>query len=395
MFDFPKNNFQLGRGLTSVFDLLRARAYNGIDWGGELFCVNSVVTSLRKSQELDKHTGCVNSPAWNESGTKLVSGSDDRSIVVWNGEPLSACMTAPTGHRNNVFCATFVPNSGDSLFVTSAADGCVHLLNIDTGQRCVLYDSEGTGFCFKHCMDPGNPTQTGLVTMSDGTVVRFDLRARTSVVLNVRQDLSLRQLSMGRYSAPPSATAIEFNPISPEVVALGTSTKALLLFDIRNASSCIAKVVPEFTANLSETFPGETEAVSGIAWDRRNRLIVNYCRQSVVEMDFGIISCRGYEPVVHRVGVSDEIPRQWIGRVNHQTFLKEVCLFGLNGSHVATGGDCGNIFIYERFGNQNLVLKQPADPFVLNCVAPHPYLPLIASSGIAHVASVWSPTFQV
>ena len=31
---------------------------------------------------LDSHRGCVNTVAWNESGTLLLSGSDDRRLIV-------------------------------------------------------------------------------------------------------------------------------------------------------------------------------------------------------------------------------------------------------------------------------------------------------------------------
>ena len=378
----------------SFYQLIRDRIWTGASSSEALPILNSAVKSIEKRYELQKHTGCVNTIAWNETGTKLVSGSDDRSIVIWGGDPLEVLLSVPTGHRNNVFCASFVVNCGDLYMVTSAADGCAHLLDVENGRQKVLYDGDGSGFCFKHVMEANNPSQTGLVTISDGNVVRFDLRGKRAYsVVNIRQDLNLRQLSMGRFTAPPSGTAIEFNPIMPEVVALGTSTKAVLLFDVRKFSTCLAKVVPEFTQISPDPSPGETEAVSGLAWDKRNRLIVNYCRQSVVEMDFSMIQCKGNDPVLYRVGSTCEIPRQWTGRANHQTFLKEVALFG-NGDYVVTGGDCGNIYIWERFGNQKLILKQAADPHVLNCVAPHPFIPIIASSGIASFVSIWSPSFR-
>ena len=31
---------------------------------------------------LDSHKGCVNTVAWNEAGTLLLSGSDDRRLIV-------------------------------------------------------------------------------------------------------------------------------------------------------------------------------------------------------------------------------------------------------------------------------------------------------------------------
>ena len=379
----------IAAGTERLFDTLRTRnalSYKvSTAWGNK-----SVIRSFGKVQQLEKHSGCINTVAWNPEGTRLVSGSDDRSVVVWSGFPMESIITVPTGHRNNVFCATFVPGASDTSLVTSAADGCVHLLNTESGQRDVLYESAINSYCFKHCHDPSSPSTSGLVTLSDGSVVRFDLRSRSgSEVINIRHDINLRQLSMGRFSSPPSGTAIAFNPISPTTFALGTSTKAVLLFDSRNMSSCVSKIVPEFTIRPPDHYPGETEAVSGFDWDDRNRLIVNYCRQSVVEIDTGLVASKGGEPVKYRVGESSEIPRQWIGRANHQTFLKEVALLG-NGKYIATGGDCGSLYVWERFGAQKLILKKDADPYVLNCVVPHPFLPFIATAGIASVADLWS-----
>ena len=373
----------------TFFEGIRTRCVAG-ESPSSLVLSGYPVSTFGKIHSLEKHSGCINTVNWNESGTKLVTGSDDRTVNIWSTTTFECLITLPTGHRNNVFCATFVPASNDEQIVTCAADGCVHLMNVESGERDILFESAFTGYCFKHCMDPSNPSSTGLVTISDGSVVRFDLRSKTSIeVLNIRQDFDLRQLSLGRFSTPPSGTDIKFNPIDPNIFALGTSTRAVLLFDTRNLSSCGSKIIPEFTKRQSESFPGEAEAVSGLDWDKRNGLIVNYCRQSVIEVDAGRISWNGEEGTRYRVGRCPEIPRQWIGRVNHQTFLKEVALIG-DGRYVATGGDCGNLFIWDRFENdQKLILKKPADPYVLNCIAPHPYLPLFATSGIASVADVW------
>ena len=331
----------------------------------------------------------MNTLNWNEDGSKLVTGSDDRTIVVWAGEQLDKVIGVPTGHRNNVFCATFLPNSNDSQFVTSAADGSVHLLNIDSGSREVLYECDSGAYCFKHCMDLQTPQASGLVTLSDGFVVRFDVRSKSGArIFGVQNDPYLQHLSMGRFSTPPSGTDIAFNPANANVFSLGTSTKAVLLYDQRALGRPLARIIPAFTKRSPlYAFTGDTEAVSGFAWDRHGRVIVNYCRQSLVEIDTVELSFDS-RIETHEIG-SDAIPREWTGRTNHQTFLKEVCLFGCKQEYVVTGGDCGNLFIWSRFGTGDLVLRKPADPHILNCVKPHPSLPILATSGIASEADVW------
>lgn len=368
-----------------MLDFVRTRG----SWEYHLAEANSfpaVVGSLAKSFQLARHSGCINTVAWNALGTKLVTGSDDRSIVIWDADFFEEIITVPTGHRNNVFCASFVEGSNDAKFVTSAADGCVHLLNVDSGERDTLYESESSAFCFKHCMDPSNASCLGLVTVSDGSVVRLDLREKnSSEAFNVREDSTMRRFSSGRFSAPPSGTDIAFNPIDPYLFALGTNTRVVSLFDVRKVSAPVSQIIPEFTITDS-SYPGETEAVSGLDWDRRNGLIVNYCRQSVIEINTSLVSSGSKR---YSVGVSEEIPRQWTGRANHQTFLKQVALIG-NGNFVATGGDCGNLFIWSRWDAGKFFKKIPADPYVLNCLALHPYLPILATAGIASIADIWT-----
>ncbi len=368
---------------AALFEAIRTRRHLRFTGLQQEFASASIA-SYSKIRKLERHSGCINTVNWNDSGTRIVTGSDDRSVVIWSGETFDPIITVPTGHRNNVFCATFVPGTNDEQILTCAADGCVHLLNVESGERDVLYASPVACYCFRHCMDPTNPSQTGLVTVSHGSVMRYDLRAKSAIqVFTMLEERLLWRLAL----MPPSGTALAFNPIDPYMLALGTSTKAVLLYDTRKLSVCGSRIIPEFTKFPSDEFPEDSVATSGFAWDRRNGLIVNFCRQSVIELDVGRVSWR-QEPVRYPVGRCKQIPRQWTGRENHQTFLKEVALIG-DIKYIATGGDDGSLYIWDRFDTQKLIFKKPADPYVLNCIAPHPTLPLLATAGIASVADIW------
>ena len=47
---------------------------------------------------LEGHTGCVNRLAWNEDGSRLASGSDDRKASPWHGR-LGACIMVHWGGK--------------------------------------------------------------------------------------------------------------------------------------------------------------------------------------------------------------------------------------------------------------------------------------------------------
>ncbi len=72
---------------------------------------------------LDSHRGCVNSVVWNESGSLLVSGSDDHRLVVTNPFSKKVLADVETAHRANIFSAKFLPATSDAKIVSCAGDG--------------------------------------------------------------------------------------------------------------------------------------------------------------------------------------------------------------------------------------------------------------------------------
>jgi len=76
-------------------------------------------------RKLEKHRGCVNTVSFNESGDILLSGSDDRRVILWDWEIGRVKLSFHSGHGNNVFQAKFMPYSDDRSIVTCAADGQV------------------------------------------------------------------------------------------------------------------------------------------------------------------------------------------------------------------------------------------------------------------------------
>ena len=85
------------------------------------------------------------------------------------------------------------------------------------------------------------------------------------------------------------------------------------------------------------------------------------------------------------------------GRRNKLTFLKEA-KFGFAGGagrdrFAITGGDDGRLFVWEtRTGI--LQRRVVADTAAVNSVAPHPTLPMLASSGIDDEVKVWECSIE-
>ncbi|KAK9863498.1 hypothetical protein WJX84_002533 [Apatococcus fuscideae] len=78
------------------------------------------------------HRGCVNRLAWNEEGTYLASGSDDKQVLLWQYPDTERVPLAmETHHQANIFGVKFLPCSGSSKIVTGAMDYTVQLHQLD------------------------------------------------------------------------------------------------------------------------------------------------------------------------------------------------------------------------------------------------------------------------
>lgn len=74
-----------------------------------------------------------------------------------------------------------------------------------------------------------------------------------------------------------------------------------------------------------------------------------------------------------------------------RTMIKEATFWGSN--YVMSGSDCGHVFIWDRHTAELQMLLQ-ADQHVVNCLRPHPNLPILATSGIDHDIKLWAPTLE-
>lgn len=105
------------------------------------------VMSFDRVDTLVSHSGCVNTLKWSKDGTKLITGSDDKCVKIWNYKQSSTGTTLRhtirTGHRSNIFCADFSPVC-ESLIISCAADGTLYKNDLNSTQSEVrLLKSDG------------------------------------------------------------------------------------------------------------------------------------------------------------------------------------------------------------------------------------------------------------
>ena len=66
---------------------------------------------LDLARKLQNHRGCVNTVSFNADGDILISGSDDRQVILWDWETGSVKLAFDSGHNSNVFQAKIVPET--------------------------------------------------------------------------------------------------------------------------------------------------------------------------------------------------------------------------------------------------------------------------------------------
>lgn len=346
------------------------------------------------------HDGCVNTLKWNPSGTRLVSGSDDCMLNLWDARG-AMLQRLQTRHCFNIFDAQFKPHD-EGVIASCAADGGICLTPVNasgsSSHGSIVWTARSI-VALKLSFRPCEP-EVLLCSLGDGSVRIFDLRIPRPLITSIPV-------------VPDRGRALivaEFSP-SGDLIATGADDTVRIL-DFRRCNDGRTRAAQPIRAVRLKPLQRGTCGVSAVSWSKGGRLVLaNYMGGDILMFDTIEAQNRLLQKPIrspetppvpgvpqqtdHREDTTEviveegEIPtlsaescvrQRFHGRSNQRTFAKEV-RFLFEDRYVVSGGDCGNLFIW-RTSDGTLLQRLRADGSICNCVAPHPTLPLVAASGI-------------
>lgn len=339
-------------------------------------CYSSLrfVQRLELAYKMDRHNGCVNALHFHPNGTRLASGSDDLNIIIWEpmrpkGVPL---ITYDSGHRGNVFQAKFLPLCGNQLHVVSCArDGHVRLAELNES-GCVSTRRLGLhrGPAHKLTIFSDTP-HVFLSAGEDAAVLEIDVRqSKPNKLLTVKQD----DRKVAIYS-------IQSHPIDDHHFCVGGRDSFVRSYDRRIIRSETQTPLRTFCPSHLVDSSVRAHVTCAVYNYNGTEILASYNDEDIysfpAQPDNGDPLC-------------DKFSHRFVGHRNNAT-VKGVNYYGPNSEFVVSGSDCGNIFFWDAHSEVIVNCLNGDENGVVNCLEPHPLLPILATSGLDDDVKVWMP----
>lgn len=327
----------------------------------------AVATNLYK-KDLFAHYGCVNAIEFSDDGHWLVSGGDDKRVLLWNvqesisgpGRP----HTMKGRHNSNIFCLCF-DSCGRTVF-SAGNDEQVVVHDVETGTtRDVFMHQEAV---YGLSVEPNN----GHVFASacdDGCILVYD----------VREPRSTEPLILA--SSQSAFHAVAYNPTEARLIASANSRQGAALWDVRRPKRCLLRYDG-----------GWTQSAMSVRFNARGSLV--------------LVLRRRRPPAIFRLGdVRPLLHLDHPGYRNSCT-MKSCCFAGDRDDYVMSGSDDFRLYAWRLPDH----LEERPDPedgaacgwvrqahlvleghrSIVNQVRFNRSAAVVASSGVEKMVKLWS-----
>lgn len=232
---------------------------------------------------LTEHTGSVLSVAWSTDGQLLASGSEDKTIKVWDVQTLKLSRTL-TGHRSGIGAVAW--HADGQTLASGSWDKTIKIWNAKTGQQlctltghedlvwCVAWHTDGQTLasgCLDHTIKIWN-VQTGqllrtltghtggigtVVWSTDGQTLASSSSDKTIKVWNARTGQVLRTLT----DNTSIAQCVAWSP-DGQTLASGSLDQTIKVWNVQ-------------TGQLLRTLVGHTNIARSLAWSKDGQTLAS------------------------------------------------------------------------------------------------------------------------
>ncbi|XP_078133454.1 DDB1- and CUL4-associated factor 5 [Sander vitreus] len=358
-----------GCGMRSSVGFLSRRELTGQPLMKEEFQRRRMAgcTSLYKKDMLG-HFGCVNAIEFsNNGGEWLVSGGDDRRVLLWHMEQAISARTKPVKlkgeHLSNIFCLAF--DSTNKKVFSGGNDEQVILHDVERRETLNVFLHIDAVYSLS--VSPVNDNVFAS-SSDDGRVLIWD----------TREPPSAEPFCLASY--PSAFHSVMFNPVEPRLIATANSKEGVGLWDIRKPRSSLLRYGGSMSLQSAMSVRFNSTGTQLLALRRRLPPVL-------------------YE--LHSRLPSFQFDNQ--GYFNSCT-MKSCCFAGDKDQYILSGSDDFNLYMWkipkdpEEGGAGRVVngafMVLKGHRSIVNQVRFNPHTYMICSSGVEKVIKVWSPYQQ-
>ncbi|KAJ6643699.1 DDB1- and CUL4-associated factor 8, partial [Pseudolycoriella hygida] len=352
-----QNGFSAGKKLRHVAD---SRNFSAA------FCGSlHAVERMELMASLRGHNKCVNCLNFNRNGKLLASGSDDLKIKIWDWARQKAIVAIKTSHTANIYQTKFVDykactdinfdivssdQRGDVRYFSVSPCGSVRVNKLLVSKSRPIH-SLGL---------PANCPNEVLLAAQDCSVMLIDLREdRTSEL--VRSSFPLYCLSC--------------HPLDSNIFCVGGRKEFIQIYDRRKGNIPTRSLCPVHLEKKPDSMISVTSVVYNYTG---NEILASYAAENIYLFDS---SKEKMGRVLHR----------YSGHRNIRT-IKGVEFYGPRSEFIISGSEYpGHLFFWEKQTEAIVQMFNADSGGILNCLEPHPSLPVIATSGLSNSVKLWYP----
>ncbi|KFM76065.1 DDB1- and CUL4-associated factor 5, partial [Stegodyphus mimosarum] len=340
---------------------LNRQQYYGESWGA-LRMINYRFKFSKNlySKDLYAHYGCVNAIEFSNDGEWLVSGGDDKRVLIWNVDKTLSGSYQPKAmkgeHNSNIFCLGF-----STAHTINDEQVILHDVNTADILDVFIHDEAVYGLS----VDPVNENVFASAC-DDGRVLIWDIRQTSN------DPFVLAGCSSAYH-------AVMYNPVEPRFIATANAKDGVCLWDIRKPKVCLMKYGGSLLAQSAMSVRFNSTGTHLLALRRR------------------------LPPVLYEL--TSVLPA---AEFDHQEYynsctMKSCCFAGDKDEYVLSGSDDFKLYVWKIpdaanskkgfwVSKAHLVLRGHRS--IVNQVRYNNTYGILASSGVEKIVKLWS-TFPI